>query len=90
MSSRDFDSPVFTISFNVTDRPPTNVTCMRSEQLLMISESDVNRVILSGKDPINVTVIVTFRTREPGEYVCIATAANQNPSMTSAVVIEGE
>ena len=90
MSPRDSDPPVFTISFNVTDRPPTNVTCKRSEQLLIVSESDINRVILSGEDPVIVTVIVTFRTREPGEYVCDVTATNQNPKMTSTVVIEGE
>ena len=63
---------------------------MRSEEPLMISESDINRVIVSGEDPVNVTVIVTFRTREPGEYVCIVTATNQNPKMTSTVGIEGE
>ena len=90
MSPRDSDPPVFTISFNVTDRPPTNVTCMRSEEPLMISESDINRVIVYGGDPIIVTGIVTFRTRKPGEYVCEVTATNQNPKMTSKVGIEGE
>ena len=90
MSPRISDPPVFTISFNVTDRPPTNVTCMRSEELLIVSESDINRVIVFGEDPIIVTVVVTFRTREPGNYSCDVTATNQNPSITSAVEIEGE
>ena len=90
MSPRDSDPPVFTISFNVTDRPPTNVTCKRFEQLLMIPDSDINRVIVSGEDPILVTVIVTFRIRDPGEYACIVTATNQNPSTTSTVGITGE
>ena len=63
---------------------------MRSKELLIVSESDINRVIVSGEDPIIVTVIVTFRTREPGEYVCNVTAVNQYLTMTSAVGITGE
>ena len=66
-TSRLATPPVFSLSFNVSDGPPTTVRC--SENGNGIS-TELSRVIVSG--PGSVTrVTVTVRLREAGNYQCI-------------------
>ena len=69
ISTRDTNPPVFTLSFNVFDGPPTNVTCTDGTNPLTINSSDLFRVIVNG--PQSVTqVTVTVRMRQAGIYQC--------------------
>ena len=71
LSTRDTNPPVFTLYFNVTNTPPTTVTCSVNGNTFNIAEGDLNRVPEMTADPIRVGVIVTIRRREAGEYSCI-------------------
>ena len=69
ISTRDANPPVFTLSFNVSDGPPTDVTCTDGTNPLTITSSDLSRVIVNG--PGSVTqVTVTVRMRQAGTYQC--------------------
>ena len=75
ISTRDANPPVFTLSFNVSDGPPTNVTCTTDgTNPLTIDSSDLFRVIVNG--PQSVTkVTVTVRMRQAGIYQCTVSNA---------------
>ena len=74
ISTRDANPPVFTLSFNVSDGPPTNVTCIDGTNPLTIDSSDLSRVIVNG--PQSVTqVTVTVRMRQAGIYQCTVSNA---------------
>ena len=70
MSTRDTNPPVFTLYFNVTNTPPTTVTCSVNDNTFVITEEDLNCVPAMTADPIRVGVTVTIRRREAGEYTC--------------------
>ena len=72
ISTRDTNPPVFTLSFNVSDGPPTDVTCTDGTNPLTID--DLSRVIVNG--PQSVTqVTVTVRMRQAGIYQCTVSNA---------------
>ena len=59
--------PVFSLSFNVSDGPPTTVSCSVNGNRI---STELSRVIVNG--PGSVTrVTVTVRLREAGNYQCI-------------------
>ena len=69
VSTRNANPPVFTLSFNVSDGPPTNVTCTDGTNPLTIDSNDLSHVIVNG--PQSVTkVTVTVRMRQAGIYQC--------------------
>ena len=70
LSTKDANTPVFTLYFEVTNTPPTTVTCSVNGNTFNITEEDLNRVPDISTDPIRVTVTVTIRRREAGEYTC--------------------
>ena len=57
------------MSFTVTDRSHTTVTCSVNGNSFTISDNDLIRVVESTMDPINVTVTV-IRMRVAGMYYC--------------------
>uniref|UniRef100_A0A1X7TBV8 Uncharacterized protein n=1 Tax=Amphimedon queenslandica TaxID=400682 RepID=A0A1X7TBV8_AMPQE len=65
-TSRLATPPVFSLSFNVSDGPPTTVNC--SVNATGIS-TELSRVILNGPGSIT-RVRVTVRLREAGSYQC--------------------
>ena len=71
LSTRDANPPVFTLYFNVTNTPPTTVTCSVNGNIFNITEEDLNRVPEISTDPITVAVIATIKKREAGEYTCV-------------------
>ena len=74
ISTRDANPPVFILSFNVSDGPPTDVTCTDGTNPLTIDSSDLSRVIVNG--PQSVTqVTVTVRMRQAGIYQCTVSNA---------------
>ena len=104
ISSRDADPPVFTLSFNSSNGPPT-VECTRDSQALdtslytvsrevlqtqYVQNGDVDSVNASEPDMPDVTrVTVTVREREAGEYECTVTVMGRSDSMPQQVVILG-
>ena len=82
-TSRDTDPPLFTLTFVVDRRPPTNVTCtvqvdycgniMTNE----ISYDDLSREVLVSEDPISVQVVIKIEMRQGGTYQC--TVSNDAP-----------
>ena len=69
ISTMDANPPVFTLTFNVSDGPPTNVTCTDGSNPFTIASGDLSRVIVNG--PGSVTqVTVTVRMRQAGTYQC--------------------
>ena len=65
-TSRLATPPVFSLSFNVSDGPPTTVTCLVNGNRI---STELSRVVVNG--PGSVTrVTVTVRLREAGNYQC--------------------
>ena len=105
ISSRDADPPVFTLSFNSSNGPPTMVTCTRnnvpidtslytvSQEVLQsqyVQNGEVDSVNASEPDMPDVTrVTVTVREREAGEYECTVTVMGRNDNMPTQVVTLG-
>ena len=58
--------PVFSLSFNVSDGPPTTVNCTVNGNEM---STELSRVIVDGPESIT-RVIVTVRLREAGNYQC--------------------
>ena len=79
LSSVIADPPVFSLSFNVTDRPPTNVTCSINGNQFNISDNDLIHTVIRTQDnnepsdSILVQVSVMFRFRVAGLYQCNVT-----------------
>ena len=74
ISTRDTNPPVFTLSFNVSDGPPTDVTCTDGTNPLTIDSSDLSRVIVNGSQSVT-QVTVTVRMRQAGIYQCTVSNA---------------
>ena len=73
LSSVIADPPVFSLSFNVTNRSPTNVTCYIDGNQFIISDDDLLRIVIRSEDPIIVQVSVIVRVRFAGVYQCTVT-----------------
>ena len=86
VSSIDDDPPVFSLSFNVTYRPPTIVSC--SIDHFNVSENELIRTVVQSEDPILVQVTVLFRRRVAGLFQCLITTDKITvmdvPSVSSA------
>ena len=74
ISTRDAKPSVFTLTFNVSNGPPTNVICTDGSNLFTIASADLSRVVVNG--PGSVTqVTVTVRMRQAGTYQCTVSNA---------------
>ena len=92
-TTRDADPPVFTLSFNVTKRPPTNVSCtVNGSQFNIDDDEDLKRNVIDAIDPLQVLVIVTVRMRKPGIYQCTVTTgvAVLNDATSMSVSVTGK
>ena len=71
---RYIDPPVFNLRFNVTNGPPTNVTCTGPNSFSINQTSDdLSREVV--KDGTAMLVTVTVRMREGGNYQCTVSNA---------------
>ena len=71
---RYVDPPVFNLSFNVTNGPPTDVTCTGPNTFSINQTSnDLSREVVNNGTPTLVTV--TVRMREEGNYQCTVSNA---------------
>ena len=69
ISTRDANPPVFTLTFNVSDGPPTDVTCTNGSNPFTIASSDLSRVVVNGPGFIT-QVTVTVRMSLASIYQC--------------------
>ena len=74
ISTRDANPPVFTLTFNVSDGPPTDVTCTDGSNPFTIASGDLSRVIVNGPGFVT-QVTVTVRMRQAGTYQCTVSNA---------------
>ena len=74
VSTRDVNPPVFTLSFNVSDGPPTDVNCTDGSNPFTIASGDLSRVIVNGSGSVT-QVTVTVRMRQAGTYQCTVSNA---------------
>ena len=65
-TSRLATPPVFSLSFNVSDGPPTTVSCSVNGNGV---STELSRVIVNGSGSVT-RVTVTVRLREAGNYQC--------------------
>ena len=91
-TSRDTDPPVFTLSFNVTKRPPKNISCTVNGSQFNIDNEDLKRNVINATDLLKVLVIVTVRMRKPGIYQCTVTTgvAVLNDATSMSVTVTGK
>ncbi|XP_019851145.1 PREDICTED: neogenin-like [Amphimedon queenslandica] len=74
LSSVDADPPVFSLSFNVTNRSPTIVTCsVDNGNQFNVSDNDLIRTVTPVNNDVQVQVSVIFRMRVSGQYKCFVT-----------------
>ena len=74
ISTRDTNPPVFTLTFNVSNGPPTNVTCTDGSNPFTIASGDLSRVVVNGPESVT-QVTVTVRMRQAGTYQCTVSNA---------------
>lgn len=71
LSPRGSQDVAFSLSFNVSARPPTDVSCTLNSSIILISPNDIEREVLgSTLDNLLVQVAVTIRLRKAGQYRC--------------------
>ena len=74
ISTRDINPPVFTLTFNVSDGPPTDVNCTDGSNPFTIASGDLSRVVVNGTESVT-QVTVTVRMRQAGTYQCTVSNA---------------
>ena len=71
VSANDVIPAVFSFSFNVSDGPPSNISCSVNDVMIAVPEELIVREVL---EPVlsNLTrVTVIFQTGEAGQYKCV-------------------
>ena len=74
ISTKDANPPVFTLTFNVSNAPPTDVNCTDGTNPFTIASGDLSRVVVNGPGSIT-QVTVTVRMRQAGTYQCTVSNA---------------
>ena len=87
VSTRDANPPVFTLTFNVSNEPPTYVNCTDGSNPFTIASGDLSCVVVNGPESIT-QVTVTVRMRQAGTYQCSVsnarvTGSPENSSKTA-------
>ena len=85
ISTRDANPPVFTLTFNVSDGPPTDVNCTDGNNPFIIVDSDLSRVVVNGPEFVT-QVTVTVRMRQAGTYQCSVSNARVTESPIKSAV----
>ena len=81
ISARDSNPSVFTLTFNVTDGPPTDVTCVVN---LNPINYDLSRSVLNGPGFVT-QVTITVRMRQTGTYQCTVSNARVDAGTIDSV-----
>ncbi|XP_019859144.1 PREDICTED: uncharacterized protein LOC109587342 [Amphimedon queenslandica] len=93
LSSVDADPPVFSLSFNVTNRSPTIVTCsVDNGNQFNVSDSDLIRTVTPVNNDVQVQVSVIFRMRVSSLYKCFVTTdrIKATPLVSTNMIIRND
>ena len=71
ISTRIATPSVFTLTFNVSDGPPTTISCSVGDSMLPVRHF-ISREIINGIEFIT-QVTVTVESRQAGDYKCTVT-----------------
>ena len=83
ISTRNANPHIFTLTFNVSNGPPTDVNCTDGSNPFTVASDDLSRVVVNG--PGSVTqVTVTVRMRQAGTYQCTVSNARVTDSLGGA------
>ena len=82
VSSREADPPVFILSFNSTQGPPTEVNCTVDGDPVTVPEQDLSRLVRQFTIPSVVEIGVTVRQRRGGTYNCTVIMKGVNENST--------
>ena len=74
ISTRDANPPVFTLTFNISNGPPTDVTCTDGSNTFTIANGNLSRVVVDGPGSIT-QLTVTVRIRQARTYQCTVSNA---------------
>ena len=94
ISTRDANPPVFTLTFNVSDGPPTDVICTDGRNSFTIARGDLSRLVVNGPESVT-QVTVTVRMRHAGTYQCtvsnegVYAISRAQPSISTSQPITG-
>ena len=90
ISTRDANPPVFTLTFNVSNGPPTDVNCTDGSNPFTIASGDLSRVVVNGPGFVT-QVTVTVRMRQAGTYQCTVSNARvtkgPSPDYSGPIII---
>ena len=84
ISTRDVIPPVFTLTFNVSNGSPTDVSCTVGRNQFTISSGDLSRVVVDGPGFVT-QVTVTVRMRQAGTYQCAVSNARVDAGTIGSV-----
>ena len=84
ISTRDANPPVFTLTFNVSDGPPIDVTCTYGSNPFTIASGDLSQVVINGTGSVT-QVTVTVRMRQAGIYQCTISNARVDAGTIGSV-----
>ena len=85
VTPRYVDPPEFTLSFTITNGPPTNVTCTGPNSFSINQASDdLSREVM--EDGTATLVTVTVRMREEGTYQCTVSNARVEDGTINGVI----
>ena len=71
ISTRIATPSVFTLTFNVSDGPPTTVSCSVGDYMLPVRH--LSREIINNGNGFTTQVKVTVESRQAGDYKCTVT-----------------
>ena len=70
VSAIDVVPAVFSLSFNVSDGPPSNINCSINDVMIAVPEQLIIRELLESDLPILTRVTLIFKAGEEGQYNC--------------------
>ena len=70
VSANDVVPAVFSLSFNVSDGPPSHINCSVNDVVIDVPEEHIFREVLEPVLPILTCVTVIFQAGEEGQYKC--------------------
>ena len=84
ISTRDVIPPIFTLTFNVSNGSPTNVSCTIGSKTFTIASGDISRVVVDGPGFVT-QVTMMVMTRQAGTYKCTVSNARVDAGTIGSV-----
>ena len=86
VSANDVVPAVFSLSFNVSDGPPSNITCSINGVMIALPEELIIREVLEPVLPILTRVTIIFSAGEEGQYNCTVSNSRVDEGTLDGVI----